>query len=34
VVGGDRLETRVGLGADAHVLLTTPAAQKLYRSAR
>jgi urease accessory protein len=32
VVGGDRLETRVSLGAGAHVLLTTPAAQKLYRS--
>jgi urease accessory protein len=33
VVGGDRLETRVTLGAGAQVLLTTPAAQKLYRSA-
>jgi urease accessory protein len=33
VVGGDRLETRVELGAGAQVLLTTPAAQKLYRSA-
>ena len=33
VVGGDRLETRVSLGAGAQVLLTTPAAQKLYRSA-
>lgn len=32
VVGGDRLETRVTLGAAAQVLLTTPAAQKLYRS--
>lgn len=32
VVGGDRLETRVSLGASAEVLLTTPAAQKLYRS--
>jgi urease accessory protein len=32
VVGGDRLETRVVLGAAAQVLLTTPAAQKLYRS--
>ena len=32
VVGGDRLETRVELGAGAQVLLTTPAAQKLYRS--
>lgn len=33
VVGGDRLQTRVDLGPGAHVLLTTPAAQKLYRSA-
>jgi urease accessory protein len=33
VVGGDRLETRVSLGCNARVLLTTPAAQKLYRSA-
>jgi urease accessory protein len=33
VVGGDRLQTRVELGAGARVLLTTPAAQKLYRSA-
>lgn len=32
VVGGDRLQTRVVLGAEAQVLLTTPAAQKLYRS--
>ena len=32
VVGGDRLQTRVVLGAAAQVLLTTPAAQKLYRS--
>lgn len=32
VVGGDRLETRVSLGAGASALLTTPAAQKLYRS--
>jgi urease accessory protein len=32
VVGGDRLETRVTLGAGAHALCTTPAAQKLYRS--
>lgn len=32
VVGGDRLETSVELGANAQVLLTTPAAQKLYRS--
>ena len=33
VVGGDRLETRVSLRCGARVLLTTPAAQKLYRSA-
>lgn len=33
VVGGDRLETQVELGPDAQLLLTTPAAQKLYRSA-
>lgn len=33
VVGGDRLQTSVELGANAQVLLTTPAAQKLYRSA-
>ncbi|HXK19922.1 MAG TPA: urease accessory protein UreD [Polyangiaceae bacterium] len=32
VVGGDRLQTRVTLRADAQVLLTTPAAQKLYRA--
>ena len=32
VVGGDRLRTHVALGAGAQVLLTTPAAQKLYRS--
>jgi len=32
VVGGDRLHTSVELGAGAQVLLTTPAAQKLYRS--
>ena len=32
VVGGDRLQTSVELGALAQVLLTTPAAQKLYRS--
>jgi urease accessory protein len=32
VVGGDRLQTQVALGAGAQVLLTTPAAQKLYRS--
>jgi urease accessory protein len=33
VVGGDRLETHVSVGPGARVLLTTPAAQKLYRSA-
>lgn len=32
VVGGDRLQTHVELGPGAQVLLTTPAAQKLYRS--
>lgn len=33
VVGGDRLHTDVELRPEAAVLLTTPAAQKLYRSA-
>jgi len=33
VVGGDRLEISVDLGARARALITTPAAQKLYRSA-
>ena len=32
VVGGDRLHTEVELHAGAELLLTTPAAQKLYRS--
>jgi urease accessory protein len=32
VVGGDRLHTSVELGPGAQVFLTTPAAQKLYRS--
>lgn len=32
VVGGDRLETQVELRPFARALLTTPAAQKLYRS--
>ena len=32
VVGGDRLELEVEAGAGSHVLLTTPAATKLYRS--
>src|SRR6188474_1479086 len=33
VVGGDRLETLIELGPGAEALVTTPAAQKLYRSA-
>jgi urease accessory protein len=33
VVGGDRLETRVRLGAGARVCLTTPSATRVYRSA-
>lgn len=33
VVGGDRLELQVDAGAGSHVLLTTPAATKFYRSA-
>lgn len=33
VVGGDRLHTQVTLGAEAELFVTTPAAQKLYRSA-
>jgi urease accessory protein len=33
VVGGDRLEVSVDVGSRARALLTTPAAQKLYRSA-
>jgi urease accessory protein len=33
VVGGDRLDVRVRVAAGAGALLTTPAAQKLYRSA-
>jgi urease accessory protein len=33
VVGGDRLELEIDLGPRARALLTTPAAQKLYRSA-
>lgn len=32
IVGGDQLSTRVSVGAGGQVLLTTPAAQKLYRS--
>jgi len=32
VVGGDRLEIDVEVGAQASALITTPAAQKLYRS--
>lgn len=34
VVGGDELDLRVTADAGAHVLLTTPAAGKLYRSAQ
>ena len=33
VLGGDRLETTVRLGAGTHVCLTTPAATRIYRSA-
>jgi urease accessory protein len=33
VLGGDRLETRVRLGAGSHVCLTTPSATRVYRSA-
>jgi urease accessory protein len=33
IVGGDRLEITAEIGADAQVLLTTPAAGKFYRSA-
>jgi urease accessory protein len=33
VVGGDRLEISVDMGFRARALITTPAAQKLYRSA-
>ncbi len=33
VVGGDQLEIVVELGARSHAVMTTPAAQKLYRSA-
>jgi len=32
VVGGDHLNTRIDTRPDAHALLTTPAAQKIYRS--
>ena len=32
VVGGDRLDVSLSLGAGASALVTTPAAQKLYRS--
>jgi len=32
VVGGDHLNTRIDTRSDAHALLTTPAAQKIYRS--
>ncbi len=33
VLGGDRLETRVRLGAGSRVCLTTPSATRVYRSA-
>ncbi|HEX2526497.1 MAG TPA: urease accessory protein UreD [Geminicoccus sp.] len=33
VVGGDRLEVQIGLDAGTHALVTTQAAEKLYRSA-
>ncbi len=33
IVGGDRLEIDIEAGAETHVLLTTPAAGKFYRSA-
>jgi urease accessory protein len=33
IVGGDRLRLEVRVAADAHALLTTPAATKVYRSA-
>jgi urease accessory protein len=33
IAGGDELEATARVGADAHVLLTTPAAGKWYRSA-
>jgi urease accessory protein len=33
VVGGDRLETQIDVRIGASLLVTTPAAQKLYRSA-
>lgn len=33
IVGGDRLETSIRVGPGAHALVTTPAAQKVYRSA-
>lgn len=32
VVGGDRLQTEIALGPGAELFVTTPAAQKLYRS--
>ena len=33
IVGGDRLEVGVRVGGDAHAVITTPAANKFYRSA-
>ena len=32
ILGGDRLETEVVLGAGAHVVLSTPSATRVYRS--
>ena len=32
VLGGDRLETKITLGAGAHVCLTTPSATRVYRA--
>ncbi|TAJ25263.1 MAG: urease accessory protein UreD [Nitrospirae bacterium] len=32
LVGGDRLRLRATLGADAHVILSTPSANRVYRS--
>src|SRR6185436_595061 len=32
LVGGDRLSLRAGLGPDAHVLFSTPSANRVYRT--
>ena len=32
ILGGDRLRTEIVLGADTHVVLTTPSASKVYRA--